>query len=135
MLSSPRRAQFISLAIALALPLGACSGQTAPGAPSAITDAAPGTYEYARQCFRAQGLQALTSGSGEPTGQDVMDQAKALAIIAGEKEGKSPAAVLTDLLRLTGEGARSFQSMSGTEQAAFAQASQAFAGTCLSAQH
>ncbi|WP_298191129.1 hypothetical protein [Novosphingobium sp.] len=132
---SPQRKQAISLILALALPLGACSGQTAPGAPAAITDAAPGSYEYARQCFRALGLQALISGSGTPTSQDVMDRASALATAAGKKEGMSGTDVLTDLLRQTGEGASSFQSMPADQQAAYASASQAFAKTCLEAQH
>ncbi|WP_285710628.1 hypothetical protein [Erythrobacter oryzae] len=116
----------ICLAVALAA-LGACSSQSAP----AVTDAEPGTYAYARDCFRAVGLQALTSGTGAPTAQAVMERAKAKAIAAGEKEGMDPAAVLTDILRATGEGARIFQSLSGSAKDEYAAASQAFAKTCL----
>ena len=126
----PKRARLVCLAAALALPLGACSGQGSV----TITDAAPGSYEYAKACFRALGLQALTSGSGTPTSQSVMDAAKDMAIAAGSKQGMAPTDVLTDLLRATGKGARDFQSLSGAEKSSYAAASEAFADTCLSAQ-
>lgn len=130
MLALPKRNDFACLALALAVPLGACSGQTGV----TITDAAPGSYDYAKACFRALGLQALTSGSGTPTAQSLMDRASATAIAAGSKQGMEPAAVLTDLLRATGEGARTFQGLSGSEKSEYAAASEAFAGSCLVAQ-
>lgn len=128
MIAQHRRTRLVCLILSLAA-LGACSSQSSP----AVTDAAPGSYAYARDCFRAVGLQALTSGTGVPTSQAVMDRAKAKAIAAGEKEGMDPAAVLTDILRATGEGASTFQSLSGSEKDDYAAASQAFAKTCLSA--
>jgi hypothetical protein len=121
------RAHIACLILSLAA-LGACSSQSAP----AVTEAEPGSYAYARDCFRAVGLQALTSGTGAPTSQAVMDRAKAKAIAAGEKEGMDPVAVLNDVLRATAEGASTFQSLSGSAQTEYAAESQAFAQTCLS---
>lgn len=123
------RIRIASIVLSLAA-LGACSSQSGP----TITDAAPGSYAYARDCFRAVGMQALTSGTGVPTSQAVMDRAKTKAIAAGKNEGMDPVSVLNDLLRSTGEGARNFQSLSGSAKAEYAAASQAFAETCLSAQ-
>lgn len=129
-----KRAWGTVIVAATFLPLAACSGGASNGGETAITNAAPGSYEYARQCFRALGLHALTSGTGAPASGDVMDQAKALAMAAGGKEGMSSPDILTDLMRLTGEGARTYQSMSGSEQAGFATTNQKFADECLAAQ-
>lgn len=123
-----KRALGFLITMPLVMAAGGCSGAGVSGGK--LTDAAPGSYEYARMCFRATGLQGIASQGSMVIGEGTMNGVKDKAIAAGLREGKAATEVLTDLLKFTGEGAREYQALSSDDQARFVADNKAFAAEC-----
>ena len=125
MTTCSKRPLALCLAVSLTA-LGACSG----GAMLPITDAEPGTYEYAKACFVAYGLEGVTKGSG-PVPASSMDPIKDKAVALGKKQGMDGPEALTDLLKAMDRAYRGYESLSAADKAEYAAASEAFRKVCL----